>query len=264
MAVKVTAVNIAGLWYGEPSTITEDLTGAKLAQLLKTYKQVENIHQDTWTIEESEASQDTYKNQLTRATYRMGAKQMGDVTFNWTIGQYDYETKAAFMGGTATETSWKRSRGVTDVNKVLVAKTEDGQYCVLPKASISGREALTDGAIGIAVKGTMLEPNNINACPEYWFDESELKLFTTCFDSLMKRLIELESELIKKTKFSCFARNGCIFILNILIVLIVLLLLPSPFELNCTFIPPLLLFSPFIMQLLFIWFSRLLNSIDSN
>lgn len=172
--VKVTAVNISGLWYGEIDTITEDLTGAKLAQLLKTYKQVENIHQDTWTIEESEASQDTYKNQLTRATYRMGAKQMGDVTFNWTIGQYDYETKAAFMGGTATETSWKRSRGVTDVNKVLVAKTEDGQYCVLPKASISGREALTDGAIGIAVKGTMLEPNNVNVCPEYWFDESEV------------------------------------------------------------------------------------------
>lgn len=173
--VKVTAVNIAGLWYGEIDTITEDLTGAKLAALLKTYKQVENIHQDTWTIEESEASQDTFKNQLTRATYRMGAKTMGDVTFNWTIGQYDYATKAAFMGGTATETSWKRSRGVTDVNKVLVAKTEDGQYCVLPKASISGREANTDGAIGIAVKGTMLEPENIAVCPEYWFDESEVK-----------------------------------------------------------------------------------------
>lgn len=172
--VKVTAVNISGLWYGEIETITEDLTGAKLAQLLKTYKQVENIHQDTWTIEESEATQDTFKNQLTRATYRTGAKQMGDVSFNWTIGQYDYATKAAFMGGTATETSWKRSRGVTEVNKVLVAKTEDGQYCVLPKASISGREALTDGAIGIAVKGIMLEPNNASVCPEYWFDESEV------------------------------------------------------------------------------------------
>lgn len=174
-AVKISAVSITKLWYGDVSSITEDLTGAKLATLLEGYKEVENIHQDTWTIEESEASQETYKNQLTKATYRMGDKTMGDVTFNWTIGQYDYATKAAFMGGTATDSSWKRSRGTTTVHKVLVAKTEDGQYCVLPKANISGREAQTDGAIGIAVTGTMLEPDNTNVAPEYWFDESEVK-----------------------------------------------------------------------------------------
>ena len=46
--VKVTAVNISGLWYGEIDTITEDLTGAKLAQLLKTYKQqTDKQHQPT-------------------------------------------------------------------------------------------------------------------------------------------------------------------------------------------------------------------------
>lgn len=175
--VKISAVDIKKLWYGETTLITEALTGAMLAALLQSeggLKQVENIHQDTWTIEESEASQDSYKNQLSGATYRMSAKTMGEVTFNWTIGQYDYATKEAFLGGESTETSWKRARGIVDIKKVLVALTEDNQYCVLPKANITAREAQTDGAVGIAVVGTMLEPDNTAIMPEYWFDESEV------------------------------------------------------------------------------------------
>ena len=174
---KISAVNIKKLWYAKPTAITEDLSGEALKTLLSSSstKQVMNIHQDTWTIEEGESSQETYKNQLTGATYRMGAKTMGDVTFNWTIGQYDYETKAEFMKGTATATSWKRDRGATIIEKALIALTEDDQYCVLPKANITAREAQTDGAIGIAVVGTMMEPDNVNVSPEYWFDESEVK-----------------------------------------------------------------------------------------
>lgn len=174
--VKISAVDIKALWYGDTSLITADLTGSALAALIAGggLKKVENIHQDTWTIEESEATQDSYKNQLTGATYRMGAKTMGEVTFNWTIGQYDYETKAAFLGGTATEKSWKRERGIVDKKKVLVALTEDDQYCVLPKANITAREAQTDGAVGLAVVGTMLEPDNENIMPEYWFDAEEV------------------------------------------------------------------------------------------
>lgn len=173
---KLSAIDIKGLWYAPTTAVTADLTGATLATLLKaaTTKKVENVHQDTWSIEESEPSQDSYKNQLTNATYRMGAKTMGDVTFNFTLGRYDYKTKADFMGGTGTDTSWKRARGVSDVKLCLIALTEDDQYCVLPYANISGREANTDGAIGIAVVGTMLEPEDEAIMPEYWFDSSEV------------------------------------------------------------------------------------------
>lgn len=174
--VKISAVDIKRLWYGDVTLITEDLTGAKLAQLIADGSLVEilNIHQDTWNIEETESSQDSYKNQLSGSTYRMSGKTMGDVTFNWTIGQYDYATKAAFLGGEATETSWKRKRGIVDLKKMLVALTEDDQYCVLPEASIKAREAQTDGAVGVAVTGTMLEPANDKVSPEYWFDSSEV------------------------------------------------------------------------------------------
>lgn len=175
-AVKISAVGIKRLWYGETSAITADLTGALVSALIKSNatKEVFNIHQDTWTLEESEASQDFYKNQLTQNVYRSGTKQMGEVTANWTIGQYDYATKAEFLGGTATETSWKRARGIVEIQKFLVIQTMDDQYCVLPKANIVGYEGNTDGAIGIAIKGTAMEPDNELIAPEYWFDSSEV------------------------------------------------------------------------------------------
>lgn len=137
-------------------------------------KEVKNVHQDTWTLEESEAQQDGYRNQLTGSIYRMGTKTMGEVTFNFTIGKYDYFTKAEFLGGVATAKSWARGRGIVEIHKVLIALTEDNQYVVLPYANISGREANTDGAVGVAIVGTMMEPDNEEIMPEYWFDSSEV------------------------------------------------------------------------------------------
>lgn len=175
---KISAIDIKRLWYADTSAVTADLTGASLYALINdktNTKEVENVHQDTWSIEESEPSQDSYKNQLTGSTYRMGSKSMGDVTFNFTLGRYDFATKADFMGGTGTETSWKRARGITDIKKCLIALTEDDVYCVLPYANITAREANTDGAVGISVVGTMLEPENEAIMPEYWFDATEVK-----------------------------------------------------------------------------------------
>lgn len=147
-----------------------------LASLLKDAgtKEVKNIHQDTWTLEESEPSQDSYRNQLTGSVYRMGTKTMGEVTANFTIGQYDYPLKAEFLGGTATATSWKRARGIVEIRKVLIALTEDNQYCVLTNANINSHEANTDGAIGLAIVGTAMEPENEAISSEYWFDVEEV------------------------------------------------------------------------------------------
>lgn len=101
---------------------------------------------------------------------------MGDVELKWTIGQYDYETKAFFLGGTATATSWKRARGIVKVQRGIIALTEDDQYCVIPLANIRANEANTDGAIGISITGTAMEPADNTIAPEYWFDASEVVL----------------------------------------------------------------------------------------
>lgn len=179
--IQVSAIDIKKLWYADEGAVKSNLTGAALYELIKTpggtATEIKNIHQDTWSIEEAEPSQDSFKNQLTGSTYRMGAKTMGDLTFNFTIGRYDYATKAALMGGKADNSgkSWSRERGVVDVKKCLIALTEDDQYCVLPYANIVAREANTDGAVGISVIGTMLEPLVEDVMPEYWFDSSEVK-----------------------------------------------------------------------------------------
>ena len=176
-AKKITAVNIKRLWYGETSAITEDLTGQALYTLLQgeTLKEVKNIHQDTWTLEEAEASRTNFKNQLTNQTYRSD-KEMGDVTVNFTIGEYDYPTKKDLMGGDVinTDKGWKRARGKVNIEKLIVAQTEDDQYCVLPYANVVAREASTDGAVGLAVVATAMEPDNEAIMPEYWFDASEV------------------------------------------------------------------------------------------
>lgn len=152
------------------------MTGALLAQILKNEatKEVKNVHQDTWSIEEGQPSQDGYRNQLTGSIYRMGTKTMGDVTFNFTIGQYDYPTKADLLGGTATAKSWKRPRGIVEIKKCLIGLTEDNQYCVLTYADVAANEANTDGAVGLAVVGTAMEPTNEAISSEYWFDSSEV------------------------------------------------------------------------------------------
>ena len=177
--LKISAVDIKQLWYCDPSEITADLTGTALHTLItgEDVTEIKNVHQDTWTIDEAEATQDSYRNQLTGSVYRFGPKQMGEVTFNFTIGRYDYATKAALMGGAviSTDKGWKRARGVVDIKKCLIALTEDDQYCVLPYANISARESSTDGAVGLAVVGTAMEPDNEAVMPEYWFDASEVK-----------------------------------------------------------------------------------------
>lgn len=172
----VTAVGVKKLWYTDPAKVTGDLTGANLATIIKdaaNTKSVSNVHQGTWSIEESEPSTTPYKNELTDATYRQ-SKEMGDVTMSFSIGQYDYATKAELMGGTATATSWKRARGITNIHKCMIALTDDDQYCVFPKASVVARNANTDDAVAIGVVATALEPDNPAVASEYWFDASEV------------------------------------------------------------------------------------------
>lgn len=174
--VQISAIDIKKLWYAETSAVTADLTGTLLKTILESAKEITNVHQDTWTIDESEPTQDSYRNQLTGNIYRFGAKQMGEVTFNFTIGRYDYVTKKDLLGGDVINTNkgWKRARGAVEIKKCLIALTEDDQYCVLPYANVVAREASTDGAVGLAVIGTAMEPETETIMPEYWFDASEV------------------------------------------------------------------------------------------
>ena len=182
---KISAVSLKQLFYG-PVIEDPELSGAKLYALLhpssgdSTFHEIENVHQDTWTYEEAEASVTSYKNQITGNTYRED-REAGDVAINFTIGLYQYQEKKDLQGGDLVTGSgsevvgWKRGSGAQDIKKALVAKTKDDVWIVLPKASIGARGADTDGAIGLAVAGTMMESDVSGVAPEYWFDDSEVK-----------------------------------------------------------------------------------------
>lgn len=129
---QISAVSIKRLWYCDPIEVspTKD-------NLMGEVTKVENVHQDTWTLEESEPSQDSYKNQLTGLVYRMGRKEMGEITANFTIGRYDYVLKQSFMGGLVhfsdgsvskeTDTAAEIAAKVAPVYKYK-AKDTDGKF----------------------------------------------------------------------------------------------------------------------------------------
>lgn len=104
----ITAVEIDELYYAEPiktvTTPAAGLTGAEVATILKNAatKRVKNVHGDTYQYEEAEASVTRYKNALTGEYYRE-TSEPGEVKINFTIGEYDYATKADLQGGKALE-----------------------------------------------------------------------------------------------------------------------------------------------------------------
>lgn len=184
--MEISAIDIKKLWYGD--TNLTDITAAKLKGLLNgstesgssyaAAKEIKNVHQDTWQLEESEPSQDGYRNQLTGKIYRMGRITEGELVINFTIGKYDFALKSELMGGTviessSTEVGWKRSTDSPEnMYKSIIALTVDDVYVVLPKAAITTREANTDKAIGLAVKATMMEPDGTGVSSEYWYTKS--------------------------------------------------------------------------------------------
>ena len=203
--MKISAIDIKRMWYADE--ITYALTPWKLQQLVGkragigsvteettgTAKEIENVHQDTWQIDESEASQDSYRNQLTGHVYRLGKRQMGELTVNFTVGQYDYKTKAALMGGdvldntgakvtnptgAATEVGWARAKDTVEMYKTLIALTVDNVYVCVSRSSLGARESSTDGAIGMAMSGTMTDPVTAGVGAEYWYDAATVNAAT--------------------------------------------------------------------------------------
>ncbi|MBP1615800.1 MAG: hypothetical protein H6Q13_3248 [Bacteroidetes bacterium] len=178
----ITAAGIKRILYAETSVIAADLTGTALKAIIDaaaTAKhEISNVHGDTWSLEESEPSTTRYKNALTGQNYRQDT-EMGDIQASFTIGQYDYQTKADLMGGDVIKNGdkvvgWKRASGIVETYKCLIFQTKDNQWCVFPKGAVTTREANTDKAIGLALSGVALEPGVDGVRSEYWFDDSEV------------------------------------------------------------------------------------------
>ncbi|MDR2138549.1 MAG: hypothetical protein LBP50_03245 [Tannerella sp.] len=179
MALK-TIVDIAKIMYGDVITSVTapaaGLTGAEVAALiaLASTKNVVNVHGDTWSYEEEEGSTTPFRNQLSGATY-YNDLQPGAVNITFTIGQYEYQTRADLQGGTATSASWARPAESKIIYKSIIAVTKDDTYIVIPKAQVSARGSMVESKlIGLAVTVTPVETGVTGLAPEYFFDASEI------------------------------------------------------------------------------------------
>lgn len=102
----ISAVGIKKILYADTSVVTADIT-PEIAKILiqaaiTAKNEVQNVHGETWQIEESEASVTGHKNQLNGQNYRYDTTP-GDITPSFSIGQYDWKTKADMMGGEAVK-----------------------------------------------------------------------------------------------------------------------------------------------------------------
>ncbi|MGI6814606.1 hypothetical protein ACFX5L_09050 [Bacteroides sp. KG123] len=181
----ISAVGIKRILYADTSAVTKDIVTSDAKTMIKAAIQakaeVKNVHGETWSIDETEASVTGYKNQLNGQNYRYDTVP-GELTPSFSIGQYDYATKAALMGGSVIRNSedsadvgWKRSTEKVVINKALFCLTDDDVWFIFPNCQIVSREANTDKAIAIAVKGLVQTHPTAGVSSEYNFDESEVK-----------------------------------------------------------------------------------------
>lgn len=174
MAVK-TVVDIAELYYGDVDIDAIAAAGSiesYIKAFLNTASKIENVHADTFDYTEEEASTTDFVNQLKKLTYYIDPTP-GSVTMSFSIGQYEYQTKADLVGGTATATGWERPRQSSIIYKSMLAVTKDRTYIFIPKAMIDARSEMIESKVhGLALTATMLDTGTDSVSPEYWREES--------------------------------------------------------------------------------------------
>lgn len=170
-------IGISRLWYTEPiATLTDEnsgLTAEEVKALINdagnNTKEIKNIHQDTWGYEESDPTVTEYINQLTGKPYYRDAEQQGIPTVNFTLGEYDFQDKAALQGGTATDDSWERSDSAQIIEKCIIAQAKTGDIIVMPRASIVGKGSFVEKNIGLGVSAVPVETGVKGLASEKWF-----------------------------------------------------------------------------------------------
>ena len=173
-------IGIKQLWYAD--SLSSVPTQAGLASLISGATEIKNIHQDTWGYTQDDPSVTDYINELTGKPYYRDAENQGNKTINFTMGEYDYATKAALQGGsTITENTkvvgWKAPDNPSIIYKAIIALTKTGTYIIFSNAAIIGKGDQQQKAVGLGVSAVAMENTNgasqtpaVSIADEYWFD----------------------------------------------------------------------------------------------
>ena len=182
-------IGIKQLWYQD--VVVDDLTAmADVTKLIsggkigsgandKTYTaatEIKNSHQDTWGYTQDDPSVDDYINELTGKPYYRDKTTDGNKTISFTMGEYDYATKAALQGGTvisagspSAAVGWKAPTVPTLVNKAIIALTRTGNYIIFTNANIIAKGDQQQKAVGLGVVAVAQENPTTGVADEYFF-----------------------------------------------------------------------------------------------
>lgn len=166
-------IGIKKLWYLDP--LSAEPTQSGLSALVAGATEVKNVHQDTWGYQQGDPTVTDYINELTGKSYYRDKVDEGQKTIQFTMGEYDFQTKADLQGGSViTESSkavgWKSPTSPTLVNKAVIALTKTNSYVVFTNAAIVGRGDQQQKAIGLGVTAVAMESETVGISDEYWFD----------------------------------------------------------------------------------------------
>ena len=176
------AIKIKRIILADMSLVTADITTAAQAKALidsviaaavatpATAIEVTNVHQDTWQITESEATVDSFRNDLDGSIYRRDATP-GELGIQFTMGEYSEQIKVGVRGGSTitkggtdtdkdTVIGYKGDAASTTIEKAAFCLTQDGYWFIYPKTKIVANTAETDKAAALAVKGYPSKPAN--------------------------------------------------------------------------------------------------------
>lgn len=168
---EVSLIGVKEIHYGEAiSTVAkpyidgDNTTGLSPSELkaflaAATTKKITNVHEDNWNFEKTLPSKTGYKNKLSGKVYRRSTDDAGESKITFSIGKYDFETKAALEGGTVSANKLSSASEYVPKTLTIVALTTDGVYIVFSKADIVAGGVTTDDAVAISVEATAMEPD---------------------------------------------------------------------------------------------------------
>ena len=172
-------IGIKRLWYGEPLVNAPDQSS--VATLISNSTEVMNIHQDTWGYTQDDPSVTDYINELTGRPYYRDKTDEGQKVIAFTMGEYDYLTKAALQGGMAIKADgtqattnaqavgWKSPTTPAFINKCIIALTKTDTYIVFTNASIVAKGDQQQKAVGLGVAAVAMDNETSGISDEYWF-----------------------------------------------------------------------------------------------
>ena len=172
-------IGLSKLWYHDPLT-TAISSAADVTALIQGGTEVKNVHEGTWGYSQDDPTITDYINELTGRPYFRDPETDGTKVINFSIGSYDYATKAALAGGTTitsgtgsstTTIGWKPATEPAIIEKAIIALTKTGQYIIFSNASIVAKVDPQQKNLTLGVTATAQESTHDDVLPEYWIDK---------------------------------------------------------------------------------------------